>query len=188
LSGFSLRSASFGTRPTRNCPLAERPSYYYVTLHRAEAVDDADNLRRVVEILEVLPEPVIFPVHPRTRKNLRRFGLLGVLRHSPHIRMLPPVNHRTSLWLIANASAVLTDSGGIQKEAYWAGVRCFTLRRVTEWGLLVDAGWNELVGFSKTKLRRAMASPFAPRRVADPVFARRDASTAIVRQLQADLR
>lgn len=161
--------------------------YYYVTLHRAEAVDDADNLQRLLGMLEVLDKPVVFPVHPRTRKNLRRYGLLKRLSRLDGVRLLPPVSHRASLWLIANAHAVLTDSGGVQKEAYWARVRCLTVRTVTEWGLLVHAGYNELVGFSRQRLQRAIVTPFKPRKVADPVFNKKAVSAAIVRQLKADL-
>jgi UDP-GlcNAc3NAcA epimerase len=168
-------------------PISRKQGYYYVTLHRAEAVDDPDNLRRLIEMIGVLDKPIVFPVHPRTRKNLRRYGLLRRLSHLDGLYLLPPVNHHTSLWLIANAHAVFTDSGGVQKEAYWARVRCFTVRTVTEWGMLVDAGYNELVGFSRRRLKRAIGSPFKPRKLADPVFARKAVSTAIVRQLKADL-
>ena len=161
--------------------------YYYVTLHRAEAVDNPENLERLIGVLEVLDKSIVFPVHPRTRKRLKLFGLGKRLARLHNIRLLPPVNHRTSLWLIKNSRAVLTDSGGVQKEAYWAGVRCLTLRTVTEWGLLVAAGYNELVGFSRTKVKRAIASPFRPRKVTDSVFAKKAASISIVRQLQSDL-
>ncbi len=168
-------------------PVPRKQGYYYITLHRAEAVDDPDNLRRLLGMLEVLDKPLVFPVHPRTRKNLRRYGLLKRLSRLDGVQLLPPVNHHTSLWLIANAHAVLTDSGGVQKEAYWAGVRCLTARTVTEWGMLVDAGYNELVGFSRRRLKRAIGSPFKPRKLADPVFAGKAVSTAIIRQLKADI-
>jgi len=182
VSGFSSRAtgAGLGTRPT--------DEYYFVTVHRAEAVDDPDNLATLVEMIIALDRPVVFPVHPRTMKNLKRHRLLARLVRHEGIQLLPPINHHQSLWLIANAHAVLTDSGGVQKEAYWAGVRCLTLRTVTEWRLLVAAGWNELVGFSRPKLLRALRSPFRPRRVTDPVFARTNASTAIIRRLRSDLR
>ncbi len=160
--------------------------YYYVTLHRAEAVDHPEHLERLRQMLELLNAPVVFPVHPRTRNNLRRFELWTRLVHLPGIHLLPPVNHHTSLALIKYARVVLTDSGGVQKEAYWAGVQCLTCRTVTEWNLLVDAGWNHLVGFSPQKLRAALKKPFRPRKLTDSVFCRTDCSHAVVRQLRDD--
>jgi len=161
--------------------------YYYVTLHRAEAVDDPENLARLIDMLELLDKPVVLPLHPRTQKNLKRYKLLPRLSALPGIRLLPPVNHRVSLWLLANSCGVLTDSGGLQKEAYWAGVRCLTVRNNTEWNLLVKSGHNTLVGFDRRRLKKALARPFKPRKVADSIFARKDVSTAIVRQLKTDL-
>jgi UDP-N-acetylglucosamine 2-epimerase len=168
-------------------PAPAEGEYYYITLHRAEAVDDPENLARLLGMLEILDKPIVLPLHPRTRKNLRRFKLLARLSRMPDIRVLPPVNHQTSLWLIANAHAVLTDSGGVQKEAYWAGVRCLTVRTVTEWNLLVDAGYNTLVGFDGRRLKRAMVQPFKPRKVVDNIFAKKAVSNDIVRQLKTDL-
>ena len=182
VSGFSSRFLTGPeTRPARG------GEYYFVTVHRAEAVDDPHNLAALVDMIGAVDLPVVFPVHPRTMKSLKRFRLLQRLTRQDSVCIFPPINHRQSLWFIANARAVLTDSGGVQKEAYWAGVRCLTLRTVTEWHLLVAAGWNELAGFSKSRLLRALRSPFRPRRVADPVFARTDASAAIIRQLRHDL-
>jgi len=162
--------------------------YYFVTVHRAEAVDDPDHLARLIEMLSGLDTAVVFPVHPRTKDRLKRFDLWDRLTALPNLSVLPPVSHRSTLWLIGNSHAVLTDSGGVQKEAYWAGVRCFTLRSVTEWGLLVKAGWNYLVGFSPMKLRRAIRSTTKPRKVSDSVFAKMNASKLIVRQLKEDVR
>jgi len=168
-------------------PLPKKRDYYYVTVHRAEAVDHRENLNRLIGILEVLDKPIVFPVHPRTRQSLKRFGLWRNLRRLNNICLLPPVNHHASLWLIKNAHTVLTDSGGVQKEAYWAGVRCLTLRTVTEWGLLVETRWNELVGLDRTKVKRAIAQPFRPRKVTDSVFSKRTVSGSIIRQLKSDL-
>lgn len=162
--------------------------YYFVTVHRAEAVDDPVHLASLIDMLSGLDKTVVFPVHPRTKDRLKRFGLWGRLTKLTNLSILPPVGHRSSLWLIGNSHAVLTDSGGVQKEAYWAGVRCFTLRSVTEWGLLVKAGWNHLVGFSPDKLQRAIRSTAKPRRVSDSIFAKTNASKLIVRQLKEDVR
>jgi UDP-N-acetylglucosamine 2-epimerase len=161
--------------------------YYFVTLHRAEAVDDPEKLDKLLEMLILLDKPIVFPVHPRTRKNVKRFGLWKTLQSLADALILPPVNHRAVLSLIAHSASVITDSGGVQKEAYWAGVRCLTCRTVTEWRLLVKAGQNILIGFSLAKLRRALKTPFTWRRANDRIFARKDASQSIINHLKRDL-
>ena len=120
----------------------EPGSYLALTAHRAGNVDSPERLLRLVELIEALPEPVVFPVHPRTRARLERDGLLGRL---DGVRTLPPLGYLDFLELARNARAVLTDSGGVQKEAYLLGVPCVTLRATTEWRETVDVGWNVLV-------------------------------------------
>ena len=116
--------------------------YLVLTAHRAGNVDPPGRLLRLVELIEVLPGPVVFPLHPRTRERLESAGLMERLNG---VRTLPPVGYLDFLELARNARAVLTDSGGVQKEAYLLGVRCVTLRDTTEWVETVDAGWNVLV-------------------------------------------
>jgi UDP-GlcNAc3NAcA epimerase len=164
--------------------LPREGGYYFVTIHRAEAVDNPDHLSRLVDMLTDLDRPIVFPVHPRTRDRFKRFRLWNRLEKLTGISLLPPVGHRSSLWLIGHSAAVITDSGGVQKEAYWAGVRCFTLRSVTEWGMLVESGWNHLVGFSPAKLKRAIRSDAKPRKIRDTIFTQDNASELIVRQLK----
>jgi UDP-N-acetylglucosamine 2-epimerase len=133
----------------RSRALAERGlepgSYLLVTAHRAGNVDPPDRLLRLVKLLEALEEPVVFPVHPRTRLRLREAGLLDRLAAVPGLELAPPVGYLDFLELARNARVVLTDSGGVQKEAYLLGVPCVTLRDTTEWVETVDAGWNVLV-------------------------------------------
>jgi UDP-N-acetylglucosamine 2-epimerase (non-hydrolysing)/UDP-GlcNAc3NAcA epimerase len=93
--------------------------------------------------LERLPVQGVFPVHPRTRARLEAAGLLE--RVEAAVRVLPPVGYVELLGLLKGARAVMTDSGGLQKEAYLAGTPCITLRDTTEWVETVDAGWNVLV-------------------------------------------
>jgi UDP-N-acetylglucosamine 2-epimerase (non-hydrolysing)/UDP-GlcNAc3NAcA epimerase len=123
----------------------EPGAYLLATAHRAGNVDDPARLRRLVDLLLALPQPVVLPLHPRTRARLEAAGLLGELEAAEHVRLLPPLGYLPFTSLLVNARAMLTDSGGVQKEAYLAGVPCVTLRDTTEWVETVDAGWNTLV-------------------------------------------
>ena len=123
----------------------ERGGYALVTAHRAGNVDDPARLERLVALLEALPLPAVLPLHPRTEARLRSTGLLARLEAAPHVHLLPPVGYLEFTALLLGARAMLTDSGGVQKEAYLAGVPCVTLRDTTEWVETVEAGWNVLV-------------------------------------------
>jgi UDP-GlcNAc3NAcA epimerase len=124
----------------------EAGSYLAVTAHRAGNVDSPARLRALVELLEALPRPVVFPLHPRTRARLDAGGLLERLAG---LRLVRPLGYLDFLNLARHARAVLTDSGGVQKEAYLLGVPCVTLRDTTEWVETVDAGWNVLVDLDR---------------------------------------
>ena len=117
--------------------------YVAVTAHRAGTVDDPARLARLVELLLAMPGEVVLPLHPRTRARLTDEGLLD--RLAAGVELLPPLGYLEFTALVRGARAVLTDSGGVQKEAYLAGVPCVTLRSTTEWTETVDAGWNTLV-------------------------------------------
>jgi UDP-N-acetylglucosamine 2-epimerase (non-hydrolysing)/UDP-GlcNAc3NAcA epimerase len=123
----------------------EPGGYLLATAHRAGNVDDPARLRALVELLEALPSPTVLPLHPRTRARLLKAGLLSTLEDAGHIRLAPPLGYLDFTALLCNARAVVTDSGGVQKEAYLAGVPCVTLRPSTEWVETVAAGWNVLV-------------------------------------------
>jgi UDP-N-acetylglucosamine 2-epimerase len=127
----------------------ERGGYLLVTAHRAGNVDRPERLLRLVELLEALPGPVVFPVHPRTRRRLDEDGLMGRLAAAAAVELAPPLGYLDFLELARNARAVLTDSGGVQKEAYLLGTPCVTLRDTTEWVETVDSGWNVLVDLDR---------------------------------------
>lgn len=119
--------------------------YLLLTAHRAGNVDDPARLAALVELIASLPAPVLFPLHPRTAERLERFELAERLRAVPGLRLSGPLGYSEFTALLCQSRAVLTDSGGVQKEAYLAGVPCVTLRASTEWVETVDNGWNTLV-------------------------------------------
>jgi UDP-N-acetylglucosamine 2-epimerase (non-hydrolysing)/UDP-GlcNAc3NAcA epimerase len=118
--------------------------YVLVTAHRAANVDDPVALERLVALLEAVGGPLVMAVHPRTAEKLERANLSA--RAAAAAVMAPPLGYLDFAALLWHARAVLTDSGGVQKEAYLAGVPCVTLRESTEWTETVAAGWNTLVG------------------------------------------
>jgi UDP-N-acetylglucosamine 2-epimerase (non-hydrolysing)/UDP-GlcNAc3NAcA epimerase len=128
-----------------------RGDYVLATAHRAGNVDDPARLRALVELLTALPATVVLPLHPRTRARLESAGLAldGVI-------VTPPLGYLEFAALLCGARAVMTDSGGVQKEAYLAGVPCVTLRATTEWRETVDAGWNVLVDLDAAAARAAL--------------------------------
>ncbi|MCA1689764.1 MAG: UDP-N-acetylglucosamine 2-epimerase (non-hydrolyzing) [Actinobacteria bacterium] len=129
--------------------------YLLATAHRAANVDDADQLEQLIALLEALEEPIVLPLHPRTRERARAAGLTDRLRRAAHV--CPPLGYLDFTALLCQARAVLTDSGGVQKEAYLAGVPCLTLREQTEWIETVRTGWNTLVGLDPEAAVAALA-------------------------------
>jgi UDP-GlcNAc3NAcA epimerase len=119
-------------------------AFYLATVHRAENTDDPGRLAQVLEALGRLARPVVLPLHPRTRKTLGA----GLERLGGRVRAIEPVPYLDMLVLEKSARMILTDSGGVQKEAYWFGVPCVTLRDETEWVELAEAGCNRIVGTS----------------------------------------
>jgi len=115
--------------------------FVYATLHRAELVDSPGRLRAVVEALNRSPLPVLLAAHPRTAGALERQGITL----DPTVRRIEPVGYLESLALTQAAAVIVTDSGGLQREAYWLGRPCVTVRGETEWAETVDLGANCLV-------------------------------------------
>jgi UDP-N-acetylglucosamine 2-epimerase (non-hydrolysing)/UDP-GlcNAc3NAcA epimerase len=138
--------------------------YVLVTAHRAGNVDEPGRLARLVELIAGLPVPAVLPLHPRTRARLEASGLLGRLEGHRDVRLTPPLGYLDFTALLCRARAVLTDSGGVQKEAYLAGVPCVTLRDTTEWIETVEAGWNLLVDLDATAAYAALERTPPPQR------------------------
>ena len=124
-------------------PPAGGPPFALATIHRAALTNDGDALQSVIEGLAGLGMPVIFPIHPRTRQAFERFGLLGSVPASISVRS--PMGYLETIAAARDAAVVVTDSGGLQREAYWLGTPCVTLRGDTEWVETVECGANALV-------------------------------------------
>jgi UDP-GlcNAc3NAcA epimerase len=135
----------------------ERGGFCVATAHRAGNVDDPARLRQLVDVLAAAARlaPVIFPVHPRTRSRLAAAGWLDSLEERG-ITAIDPVGYLDMTCLVRAARAVITDSGGLQKEAFLASVPCVTMREETEWVETVEAGWNRLVGLDRNAAAAAL--------------------------------
>ena len=132
-------------------------AFLLATAHRAGNVDDPARLARLVDLLGAMPFPVVLPLHPRTRARLEAAGLLERVEREVDVR--PPLGYLDFTALLLRARAVLTDSGGVQKEAYLAGVPCITLRDTTEWVETLNTGWNVLVDLDAGAAQRALETP-----------------------------
>jgi UDP-N-acetylglucosamine 2-epimerase len=127
------------------------PPYYLATLHRAENTDNPERLKSILRALNAVgrSHPVVLPLHPRTKKRIEVHLLFSKFKN---IRFIEPVSYLDMLKLEKNARAILTDSGGVQKEAYWLRIPCLTLRGETEWMETVKSGWNQLVGTESKRI------------------------------------
>jgi UDP-GlcNAc3NAcA epimerase len=152
--------------------------YFLVTVHRAGNTDDPQAMHNIVSALNRLPFPVLFPVHPRTRKRLRDYDISC----ERHIHLIEPVGYLDMLTLERSALRILTDSGGVQKQAFFFQVPCITLREETEWVETVETGWNTLVGSQPEAILQAIHLPL-PDPVRDNPFGRGDAAERIVQAL-----
>jgi UDP-N-acetylglucosamine 2-epimerase len=132
----------------------EPGEYVLATAHRAGNVDDPDRLGMLVELLLAVPDPLLLALHPRTRERLESVSLLAPLEED--VTVTAPLGYVEMTALLCNAKALLTDSGGLQKEAYIAGVPCVTLRPSTEWTETVEHGWNVLVDLDAARAVAAL--------------------------------
>jgi len=131
-------------------------NYFLATVHRAENTDDKTRLENIVDAFVSINTQIVFPVHPRTIKRLKEFGLFEKLENAKNVLMIDPVSYLDSLMLISKAKLILTDSGGIQKEAFLLRIPCVTLRDNTEWIETVELGGNILVGADKNKILKGV--------------------------------
>lgn len=153
--------------------------YYLLTLHRAENTSDARRLRSLLDAVGSLDSPVLFPVHPRTREVLAAAGA----SLNGQLRPVSPLGYLEMLGIEKHARAILTDSGGVQKEAFFLGVPCVTLRERTEWPETVEAGANRLAGTDAARIRGALENGRARSAWPATAYGSGDASTKIVTEL-----
>ena len=130
--------------------------FLLITIHRASNTDTPERLRSIFSALSGIDEKMVFPVHPRTRVALKKNGLDRLLQKQPNILLIDPVGYTDMIALMRGSRMVLTDSGGVQKEAFSLKKPCITLRTTTEWTETVSAGWNKLVGWDAAKIRNAV--------------------------------
>ena len=149
-------------------------------MHRAENVDDLERLPTILQGVSEAGIKVVFPVHPRTRAA---FGSAGA-KPGPNVMLIDPVGYLEMLVLEENAETIVTDSGGVQKEAYFAGRPCITLRDTTEWNETVAAGWNVLVRIDSNAIASAIRE-FRPKGERPNLFGDGHAAGRVVDALSA---
>ena len=134
-------------------------AFYLATVHRAENTDDKDRLTQIVHALTEIAtpdKPVIWPLHPRTELYLDTYRLREKFTSHPAVRIIDPVDYIDMVMLEKEAATILTDSGGVQKEAYFHRTPCITLREETEWTETIEAGWNRLAGYKTGKIIQSL--------------------------------
>lgn len=154
--------------------------YYLATVHRAENTDDPNRLKSIIDALCDIKN-VVFPCHPRSEKLLKERNLWNKLNE--RVKVIKPVGYLDMLLLENNAKKILTDSGGVQKEAYMLKIPCITMRDETEWVETVKDGWNVLAGANRDKIAE-MAREFDPTSKQSEMFGHGDASIRIVRDIK----
>lgn len=160
----------------------EAKKYALVTIHRPANTDDPERLERIFTALNAVSEKVILPLHPRTQKAISALSL----KLNDDIRIIEPVGYFDMLILEENARIVATDSGGVQREAYYLSIPCLTLRDETEWGETVKTGWNKLVG-ANLELIRDSWFDFVPPPAHPPIYGTGDSAKRITSVLNSSL-
>jgi UDP-GlcNAc3NAcA epimerase len=158
----------------------EKDRFYLLTLHRAENTDGPMRLRSILHALEALDLPVLFPVHPRTRKVL---SAVRISLNNGNIRIVPPIGYLDMLGLERHARKILTDSGGVQKEAFYLKVPCVTLREETEWPETVELGANQTTGVDRNRILEAVRAPYPSFERSASIFGAGDARKRILDEL-----
>jgi UDP-GlcNAc3NAcA epimerase len=170
-----FRETAAGASSVRSDHRLSPGAYMLLTLHRAYTADVPERLAALLRILSAVGERIVFPMHPRTRAMLQRCGIDA----PENILCIDPVGYFDMIDLEAHARIILTDSGGVQKEAYLLGVPCVTLRPETEWRETVAYGWNRVTDLHEPAIRAALESRWWPGHT-EPVFGDGHAASRIL--------
>lgn len=140
----------------------EKP-YILATVHRAENADSEENMHEILTAFRQIGQRIVWPMHPRTKKMIAASEILTSMLHdATNIQLIDNQGYREMAALEANAELILTDSGGVQKEAYFHRVPCITMRNETEWVETIEAGWNQLTGANTARILAAVATAKRP--------------------------
>lgn len=153
---FSTRANTAAPQPldeAKPLPELQPESYLLFTLHRPANTDASERLQQIINAIAAINKPVIWPVHPRVKSRLSSLNL------PKNLHAVAPLPYVSLLQLLGNAAGVLTDSGGLQKEAYWLRRPCITLREETEWTETLEGGWNQLAGADTARITHALKTP-----------------------------
>lgn len=165
----------------------EPGGYLLATIHRPGNVDDRKSLEKILQSLVLIDEPIILPLHPRTRESIIRFDLENYfVEQESKVQVIQPLGYLDMLKLEQNARLILTDSGGVQKEAYYFKVPCITLRDETEWTETVESGWNIITGADQDEIIRAVRT-INPQDATEQLYGDGKASYKIVEALEATI-
>ncbi len=156
--------------------------YLLATIHRAYNTDNPQILKEIISLLAQIDEIVVFPIHPRTRQKMQEFGLQDE-KNLGNLKLIDPLSYLDMLILEQNSRLILTDSGGIQKEAYIFGIPCLTLRTETEWVETVSNGWNLLVGVDPERIAAGLRNIFPSKDQSPALFGNGKSAHEIVRIL-----
>lgn len=166
----------------------EPKSYVLFTMHRAENTADKDSLIAVIKSFEKLRHlDIVFPIHPRTRKVLESYNLLENLVNCRNVKVIDPVGYPEFIQLLLNSKKVITDSGGVQKEAYILSIPCVTIRENTEWVETVAEGWNVLTGLNTNKIVNYVCNWY-PSKKQKPIFGQGNTSKIINLEIEKILK
>lgn len=163
----------------------EPKSYVLFTMHRAENTANKDNMISIVRSFEKLKDhSIVFPIHPRTKKVLESYNLSKRLDNCKNVKVIDPVGYLEFISLLLNSKRVVTDSGGVQKEAYILSVPCITIRENTEWVETVNEGWNVLAGLNAKKIIEYVNDWYPSSKKQKPIFGDGNTSKIIMDEIQ----
>jgi UDP-N-acetylglucosamine 2-epimerase (non-hydrolysing) len=161
---------------------AQADEFILSTVHRAANTDDQNTLESIIGGLSATPLPVVLPLHPRTKRRLEEYGLRGWA--TDELEVIDPVGYIDFVRLVDDAERVATDSGGVQKEAFYLDTPCVTMRDETEWRETTECGWNRMVGSDSAKIREALTADDWPESKPD-LYGNGQASQRVIEVLES---